>query len=90
MPDADASRSKARRPAELSMCREPLDAEGSEDGALTEAAAAARAALIERVAELDGDGEVAELYLEEQVHTQHRPSGLANGLGKRLGTQFRR
>ena len=64
---------RAQRGAALEIVRVPLSAEGEPSGvealsvpsAVCEAAVAARLDLVERVADLDPDGELASLYLEE-------------------------
>ena len=57
-----AGGARAQRGARLDMERHALAEE-----ALDEEAAAARAVLVERVADLDPDGDVAELYLSEEA-----------------------
>ena len=65
-PSAESHGGRAQRGAALSLERVPLAEPSGGGGAMLGAAAAARLQLVERVAELDPDGEVADLYLDER------------------------
>ena len=76
----------ARRKQGLVMRRSALEPSDETEGQLLEEARAARAALVERVAELEGEGEVAELYLEEA----DVPPPLLHAAIRRRGARARR